>query len=529
MKWLRRAAAVVAFAALVAGCTQPAPPRPTTPPSVAASAPADENSARRERLADGGILRLPLTALPTAWNPHVAAGRTPDAAAIRGPLSAPAFWFDAAGRPSANPDYLTGVDVSHNGRTVATLHLNERAVWSDGSPITAADWIATFKALTQPGFQAADAAGWSGVAEVAAGASDHEVVVTYTSVQPDWVQPLAAGAARAASVADPATFNAGWPSYQQGWFSGPFVVAHVDATQGVVTLDRNPLWWGDAPKLTHITFRTIQPEAVTAAFGHNEFDLLSVGTDADKLQRLRGIADTSIRTAPGTSGRIITFDTRGVLADPALRVALVRALDRGRLAATDIGALVDKPLVWGSHLELTNQPGYVDQAIATGLGFDQAAASDALTKAGWTLVDGRRVKDGRALALTMAVPADDPWARGEFAAASATLAEVGITLAAASGTADLTASTVTFGRFPLAAVAARADAALGDLPARIASETDAVRRADLAAQLDRQLWLSATAVPVFQVPQVVATRSGLANLGASGFGSVHWQDVGFLR
>ncbi len=529
MTWPRRVAVLVTLAALVAGCSPPVPqPGPTTP-VVAATAPTDDNAAGRERVADGGILRLPLTALPAAWNPWTPAGRTPDATAVRGPLSAPAFWFDAAGRPSPNPDYLAHVDVRHEGHTVVTLRLHARAVWADGTPITAADWVATFRALTNPAYRVADDSGWSGVSDVAAGASDHEVVVTYATVQPDWAQPLAAGAARAASVADAATFNAGWPAYRRGWFSGPFVVAHIDATQGVVTLDPNPQWWGEQPKLAHVTFRTIQPEAATAAFGHNEFDALAVGTDADRLQRLRGVADTAIRTAPGTTGRLIRLDTHGRLSDPALRLALVRALDRGKLAAADVGGLVDQPLVWGSHLELTNQPGYVDQALATGVGYDRAAASESLTKAGWPLVDGRRVKDDRPLELTMTTPADDPWARGEFTTASAALSEVGIALTAVASGGDLTPATVAFGRFPFAGVRSMTDAALGDLPARVSTETDAVRRADLAAQLDRHLWLSATAIPVFQVPQVVAVRAGLANVGASGFGTVRWQDVGFLR
>lgn len=529
MRWPRWVVPLVALVTVFVACTSTPAPSPTPTPSVTASAPSDTNPVPRDRVADGGMVRFPLAALPSAWNPWHALGATDEGRLVRAPLSEGAFTFDSAGRPSHNPSYVATVDVTHAAHTTVTLTLARQAVWSDGAAITADDWIATWRALSgdDPGFEVADDRGWRGVSSVRAGADDHEVVVDFAGVEPDWSRPLAGGPARAASVRDAATFNSGWPEYEAGWFSGPFVLGHLDRTQGVVTLDRNPLWWGEPPKLEHVVFRTIQPEALTAAFQHNEFDWVEVRTPT-RLQQVRTATDTTIRTAPGTAGRLLRVDPTGVLGDTALRTALLQALDRTALATADLAGLTDQSIPWSNHLLLTTQPGYLDQAVATGLGHDRAAASAALTAAGWPLVEGHRARDGTILALTMAVSDADPRSLTEYDTLAPMLADLGISLTVSSD-ADLTPVTVQVDAYPLADVRGISDPALADLVERVATETDPVRRADQAAQLSRALWTQAASIPLYQQPQVVAVRNGLANLGAGGFASVRWSEVGWAR
>ena len=531
MPWPRWIVWLVALVGLLAGCTAPLQTPSSPSASAAASAWADTNAMARGAIGEGGLVRVPLAALPTAWNPWHARGATTDAQRVRSPLSEGAFLFDAAGRPTPNPAFRAGVQGVHDPATTVTLALDARAVWSDGASITAADWVATWQALggRDPADQMGSDQGWRGVADVRAGSSPYEVVVRFDGVQPDWSRPLAAGPARAESVRDAATFNSAWPEYRPGWFAGPFVLAHLDRGQGIVTLDRNPLWWGEPPLLDHVVFRTIQPEALAAAFQHNEFDWVELGSPV-RLAQVTTIADATIRTAPGTRGRLLRLDTRGVLADAGLRTALLRAVDRAALARADLSDLTATPTLWANHLLLTNQPGYVDQAVATGLGRDQTAAARALSAAGWQLSDGRRVRDGQSLVLTMATPEGDAWARAEFDVLASLLADLGVTLASTTtAAADLVGETVAFDRYPLAAVGAPADPALAGLARQVESETDAVRRADLAAQLSRAMWSDAATIPLHQPPQVVATRNGLANLGARGFASVRWSDVGWER
>ena len=517
------------LASSLASCTSAPLPTPTTAP-VSANAQRDVNPVARDRVADGGLLRLPLTALPSQWNPYGPGGESAEMRRLLDPLSPAHFILDAAGRASANPDFVARADVAHGAVTTVTLHLNPKAVWGDGAPLTAADWVATWRALTgQVAGITASAPGWDAVAEVRAGDAPTDVIVVYRGVEPDWAEPLVAGPLRASAAADAASFA--WSSYQASRYAGPFAVAHVDPVQGVITAERNPLWWGDRPKLERVIFRAVQAQAVSAAFQHNELDVVDLDASADALQQARGAVDTGVRTAPASAGRTLVLRQAGPLADEAVRKALLQALDRGAVAQAGLTGVTDKPAVWSNPLLLPNQPGYVDQARATGLDHDAAAAATALDAAGWVLVNGVRTRDGQALSLTFGVAASDRAARTEFTAVSAQLAAVGIRVAAVAADADLTPVTVTVAAFPLAHLpdAAASGGTIADLADRVSREVDLVRRADLASQLSRLLWQQATTVSLYQLPRTVAVRNGLANVGSPGFSTTEWEDVGWAR
>lgn len=517
------------LAMLLVACSAPPPaPDPTTTP-VAADAELDINAQPRERLRDGGLARLPLVSLPTQWNP-----RHPDAAEastqrLLAVLSPSHFTLDAAGRPSANPDFVSGVDVQHGESTVVTLDLVDGAVWGDGGPVTAADWVAAWQVGSGQvaGAHVLDTAGWERVKEVRAGDSPRQVVITYAGIVPDWAEPLVAGPARAASTASAEAFSWGTPDKRH--YAGPFLVAHVDKTQGLVTLERNPRWWGDQPKLERIMFRTVQAQAVAAAFQHNELDVWETGTSSDRLQQTRAASDTTLRSAPGRSGRALHVSRSGVLADVAVRRALLLALDRTLVGPHDLADVTKPPRTWSSNLLLPTQPGYVDQARATGLGGDPDQAAKALDEAGWALESRVRVKDGQPLELTFRAERDDELATSEFIVLADQLARVGVRLRAVPGDADLVPVTVRVSAFPLARLPEEMASAPGasDLVARVGAEVDPVRRADQASQLARLLWQEVVEIPLYQVPQFVAVRNGLANLGAPGFATTDWEDVGW--
>lgn len=532
MKVVRWLAGLVALCALLAGCTGTPQPTPSSP-TVPSDARTDTNATPRDALLDGGGLRLALTALPTQWNPWHPDAAAPGPLLVLDPLRGQQIRFDAAGNPTPNPDFITSADVRHDERTTVSLTLNPNAVWADGAPITAIDWMAAFAALngSTPAFRTIDDHGWRQVETVRQGDTGFDVEVVFRGVVPDWSRPLAAGPARAESVSDPATFNEGWTDYRAGWFCGPFVVTHTDVPQGLLTLERNPLWWGETARLERIVFRTIQPEAEAAAFQHNELDRFEVGLSADRAQQARAAGDTTLRTAPGTSGRVLLLNTSGFLADPAVRQVVVRSLDRRAIAQAVVAAIGVEPVAWSNPVFLTNHPGYTDQARSTDVDFDPARAAADLERAGWRLEGGRRVRDGQVLTLTFTLPPEDTLAAREYARVALDLAALGIATSPATGAADLTPTTVTLDAYPLT----RAQGVHGGNPdvaeivARIASETDPIRRADQGTQLGRALWLEATALPLYQVPQAIAVKSTLGNLGAHGFASVIWEDVGWTR
>lgn len=525
---VRRLAAClgVALGLALPACTFPPSPTPSKTASVPDKASRDINPQPRDRVRDGGLLRFALTALPTQWNPHHPTA-SPDTQTALAPLTPFHFSLDAAGRPTPNPDFIASVDVETAPQTRVTLRLNPLAEWGDGLQITAADWVATWRAATGQvaGVTLVSLPGWDRVADVAAGQAPTEVVITYHGTDLDWAEPLVRGPLRGDALTDATAAN--WTSPDPARYAAPFRIAHVDTAQGLLTLERNPRWWGDTPKLDRIMFRNVQPEAVAAAFQHNELDVWPL-TSRDALQQSTAATDTTLRSAPGPRGRLLHLSTTGALADEKMRHAVVQALDRGRLEASQ-NARSGEVIAWSNLLLLPTQPGYLDEARSTGFYYDAPTANETFTKLGWVKdATGWRSKDGHRLALTYGLDASDQVSDYEFNALKGQLAAVGVSLSALPGKGDLTPRTVTMSPFPLAHLPASAELpALAELAGKVRSEPDPVRRADQASQLARALWKDAVDVPLYQLPQQVAVRNGLANYGAPAYSTTDWKDVGW--
>ncbi|MGW3011019.1 ABC transporter family substrate-binding protein [Streptomyces sp. NPDC001219] len=62
-----------------------------------------------------------------------------------------------------------------------------------------------------------------------------------------------------------------------------------------------------------------------------------------------------------------------------------------------------------------------------------------------------------------------------------------------------------------------------------ASELDEGAAHTLVAQADARIWAAAGSVPLYQRPELVATKKSLANVGAFGFATPRFQDIGYQK
>ncbi|KUL37425.1 ABC transporter substrate-binding protein [Streptomyces sp. NRRL F-4489] len=62
-----------------------------------------------------------------------------------------------------------------------------------------------------------------------------------------------------------------------------------------------------------------------------------------------------------------------------------------------------------------------------------------------------------------------------------------------------------------------------------ASELDGDAAHTLVEQADARIWAAAGSIPLYQRPELVATRKALANIGAFGFATPRFQDIGYTR
>ncbi|WP_438486009.1 ABC transporter family substrate-binding protein [Streptomyces sp. S186] len=402
----RRGVALVAVGALLplpvlAGCGQ----GDSAAPSVAQTqdiAPAPRGSVR-----DGGTVRWAIDALPSTFN---AFQSDADAATTRvaGAVLPSLFTVDAAGRPQRDADYLAAADISaREPRQVVTYRLNPKARWSDGRPITAADFVAQWQALRgkDNAYWTARNAGYDRIGKVEAGATPQEVKVTFARPYADW-QALFTPLYPKSVMGDANAFNdAVRRKLPVG--AGPFLVGKRDADRGTVTLVRNPRWWGERAKADKLVLTALPRDKRAKALAAGTVDVAAVDqATARQLTRAAAPATAGGADAKGAAARASALrgfvlrkalesaytqlalnGSAGPLADQRVRRAVARAIDRQALADSVLKPLDLPARPLGNHLLMAGQHGYEDHSDALG-DTDAGAAKRLLSDAGWKPAPG---------------------------------------------------------------------------------------------------------------------------------------------
>ncbi|MFL6063538.1 MAG: ABC transporter family substrate-binding protein [Friedmanniella sp.] len=525
-------------------------------PSLSANTSVDVNAQDRGTLAQGGSVRLAIGDLATNWNPLHVDGNNADYSEVRSPILPSYFNFDDKGVPTPNPDFLLSAEQTKASPTVVQLKLNPKAVWNDGSPVDVDDLIANWKACNGENTKnnCASTDGFDQIASITSGADKFDVTVTFKKAFPDWAQPLTQPV-KAESIKDPDVFNTGWKTLNNDWLSGPFKVQSIDKTQQVVTEVPNEKWWGDKPLLDSISFRVIAVDATPNAFVNNELDAYDIGSDPNGYKLASGVADATIRKAAGPNWRHITVNSKaGVLTDKVVRQAIVQALDRDAIGASDLAGIDWPTTVLNNDIILSNQEGYQDMAELTGIKYDPEKAKADLEAAGWKAgPDGIREKDGKKLAVKFSALVGVPAAQNEALQTQNQLKDIGMKVDIVQVPVDKFNSTLSGHSFELIPFSwigtpfpfANINQLFGTgsdsnyaqlsmpevdkLSEQIKTETDKAKRIELANQAAKIIWENVHTIPLYQRPELIATKSKLANYGAFGLTDVQWQNVGYQK
>lgn len=321
----------------------------------------DYNAVDPADLQDGGEFSLQISSYPEQWNSWHVDGNTVDLSSTIYSYIAPVNWiFSENGEFDVNPNYFESYDMNTEGEgdyaMVLTLNLNPDAAWNDGTPITVADYEATWKAcsLQVEGVACASSDGWTQIESIEQGADEFEVVLNYSTEYPDWSANVST-VGPAAGLSDAETFNEGWkdPIEANQYMAGPFIIANSNDAQGVLTLERNPDWWGSTAKLDTVTFSALQQEAAAAAFANGEIDALDFIVDAASYETANGRPDAEIKMSTSVQWRHFTFNSRaGVLQDKLVRQGVQLGIDTADIAASDLA--VSHRSTWTSTLATTS-------------------------------------------------------------------------------------------------------------------------------------------------------------------------------
>ena len=550
-------AVLLAGSLVLAGCSSASDDKPSPTSSTSADRTTVKNtawrSAQRTNVAQGGTLRLGTSGIPDNFNPQHPDAVNTDAARILAPTVGGAIRITAAGGWQVDRDYAESVEVADTNPLKVEVRLNPRAVWQDGSPITAADMAAFWKAQngSNADYEVASTEGYDDIASVEQGESTFDYTVTFKRPNAEW--PLYVYPRLPAKVSSSAkAFNTGFrdrtiPS------NGPFVVSSIDARKGTIVEKPNPRWWGKKPKLAQVTFQAAEADLLTKAFAADELD--AVELEAGTYRAATKAKDASIQHAAGIEWSQVTLNAgRGPLRDPAVRRAVARAVNRDGIAKQAAAALGAPASPVGSVILVPGQQGYVDSSAK--IAHDPGEADALLTKAGWKKgSDGIRVRQGKQLTLSMPVPSDTPANSRRAALIAEDLKKAGIAVKIRNVPADtffsqfiipLDFDIVTFVRrgspFPIGDAESMfypvdspqnytgvSEARFGKSWAAASGTLDDKARFKRVAQLDEAVFDNPTIVPLAMTPIAVAVRKSLVNYGAAQFEQPDWTAVGFTK
>ncbi|WP_370180958.1 ABC transporter family substrate-binding protein [Rhodococcus wratislaviensis] len=518
----------------------------------------DINPHDPSELRDGGNLRLALSGFPPNFNTLSNDGNDTEIGAMLKPMMPRAFSTDASGALSVNHDYFTDVALTGTDPQQVTYTIDPKAVWSDGTPITWADIQSQAAALSgeNKDFLIANTSGFERVDRVERGIDDRQAVITFAEPYAEWKGQFAGNSMLypKSVTATPEAFN---ESLRDGvtLTSGPFRIASIDRAQNRITLGRNPVWWGDTPKLDTITYSVLDDAARIPALQNNEIDASGLGT-IDEVKTAQGSAGIAIRRAPGNQFSHITFNGAegSILADPELRVALSKGIDRQGIATAIQNGLVDDPQPLNNHVYLNGQEGYQDNSAA--VSYDPEEAARRLDELGWKLNGEFREKDGRRLEIRDVMYQSTTWVQ-IAQILQQNLAQIGAKLnidtrggtgfftdVIQPGDFDIAQFSWVGDPFPLSGLpqiyAYNPDDLQGNygrigspelnaLIERTISELDPQKAIELANEVDTAVFEEGFSLPLVQAPGNVAVRDNLANFGAAGLASYDYTTIGFLN
>jgi oligopeptide transport system substrate-binding protein len=243
-------------------------------------------------------------------------------------------------------------DVSADGLTY-TFHLRPDARWSNGDPVTARDFIASWRRMLAPELGATNASqlyliqgaeafnrGDSDFSQVGLGAPSPLVLTVILEHPAPWFLSLLAGPAW--MPVPTATISKYGPLYQRGnawaepgrWVgNGPFVLASWSRGQEIVVA-RSPTYWDAARvRLREIHFHSFDSiDSEERAFRSGQLHVTEE-LPPGKIDAYRGDSPDLLRVDPLLGTYFIRINVRRPgLGDPRLRRALALAIDREAIA-----------------------------------------------------------------------------------------------------------------------------------------------------------------------------------------------------
>ncbi len=337
------------------------------------------------------VITVGIDPLPAGFHPHLLAHESHFTRSLA-QLVLPSAFHDGA----MNTDLLESAgQVEPTPGVAQTLSyvISPAAQWSDGTPITGADFRYLWQGMTtSPGVSSP--AGYQAISEIRTSADGRTVDVDLHTFVSDWRSLFSNLVPSHLLQNDVSRFTTaladGIPAS-----GGRYMVRSVDRARGIVTLHRNDRFWGTDPATTdRVIFSEVR--GVTRGVeqlrsGQIDFlDMVPTETSVDSYNLMR---DTQVRLVDQPRELSLTLSTTSpLLADQAVRaelhslldVPLIARLAAGRSAELPVPPHLDaRPMTAGAPELLPELTGEKRRPLRIGVD----PADDAALSAARTIVD----------------------------------------------------------------------------------------------------------------------------------------------
>ena len=459
----------------------------------------------------------------------------------------------------ADTDFMVGEPTSEvtGGKQVITYKINPKAVWSDGTAVSAKDFTYTWQSQKSSDPKAGGCAallsttGYEDIASIEPADNDKTVTVTMSKPFGDWknlfnpVYPqhiLDKGSPTANCTA----INKGWPTSEGLPVSdGPFVLekAGIDVNKKIMTMTRNPKWWGTPAKLDTVIVQSIgnDPAVIVSAMRNNEVQMIYPQPQLDLVKQIKSLEPTvTSQTNFGLSFEHLDFNTKDAfLAQKEVRQAFAWGLNRPDIVAKTVGQFDSRAQVLNNRYYTNGQPQYKDNSGGQYGTQNVQKAQQLLESAGFTRgTDGIYAKGGKRLSLQIMTTQNNPLRSNTIDVITQQEKQVGIEVKKFLN-ADIFAgpekpTSLIGGQYQIALFAwvaapfitqnasiyatpkgdaigqnytRQGDPRVDPLLAQINTSTEDAKTAELGNQVDTYLWDDMLTIPLYQKPDFSAINS----------------------
>lgn len=361
----------------------------------------DPNTVNSADVTKGGEATYVIEKKVVAWNGLTADGNTFDYLETYSPGILPSAFIQMPDLTSVelNKDLLASAEVTADSPQTVVYKIRPEAVWSDGTPIGADDFIWAWK--TNNGrdcltCESASTTGYDQITSMTPSDGGKTVTAVFSKPFSDWKSLF--------SILYPShlvkdmpldqAFNTYFQDNPPTVSGGPYMIDKADPNVAITEVP-NPKWYGaTAPSLDKLIFRVITDATQEPlALKNGEVQAIYPQPEVDLLTQIKDMKDVRYQLDQGLLYEHFDFNLNNAfLKDAALRQAMFTAVDVPQIIAKTVGQFDKDVKQLNSRMLVPEQKGYQDNVSKSGYGKgDVDKAKKMLTDAGYTLDSGKLV------------------------------------------------------------------------------------------------------------------------------------------